>query len=103
MNEAVVTLPTKEQFSEHVDSTFTARLEDGQAFDLQLFKLDTTISNKMQEAFSLLFRVPLDVPPIQNLFHLEHESLGEMDLLLVPIKQKEDCFVFEAVFNRLLV
>lgn len=96
-------LPTKEQFSEHVDSTFKARLDDGQAFDFQFFKLEPAISNSIQESFSLLFRAPLDTPPFQNTFHLEHEKMAPMDLFLVPVRQKEDCFVFEAVFNRLLV
>jgi hypothetical protein len=50
-----------------------------------------------------LFRAPLDAPPFQNMFHLEHEKLGVMDLFLVPVKQKEDCLVFEAVFNHLVV
>lgn len=103
MSETVVTLPTKDQFLEHVDSKFKARLDDGQVFDFHFFKLDTTISNNIQEAFSLLFRAPLEMPPFQNMFHLEHEKLGDMDLFLVPVRKKEDCLVFEAVFNRLLV
>jgi len=103
MSEAVVTLPSKEQFTEHVDSTFKARLEDGQVFDFHFFKLDPKISNNIQEAFSLLFRAPLETPPFQNMFHLEHEKMGAMDLFLVPVRQKDDCLVFEAVFNRLLV
>lgn len=103
MSEACVVLPPKEQFTEHIDSTFKARLEDGQVFDFHLFKLESTISNKVQEAFSLLFRAPLETPPFQNMFHLSHESLGEMDLFLVPVKKKDDCLIFEAVFNKLLV
>ena len=103
MTEAVVTLPSKEQFTEYLDSMFVARLEDGQNFNLQLFRLDSSISNKMQESFSLLFRAPLDTPPFQNTFHIEQEKLGKMDLFLVPVEKKEDCIVFEAVFNRLLV
>lgn len=103
MSEAVVTLPTKEQFSEQVRTTFKGRLDDGQVFDFELFKVESTISNNIQEAFSLLFRAPLEIPPFQNVFHLEHEKMGEMDLFLVPVRQKDDCLVFEAVFNRLLV
>lgn len=103
MHEAVATLPTIEQFTEHLNSTFKGQLDDGQIFDLELFKVESTISNNMQEAFSLLFRAPLDIPPFQNIFHLEHAKIGKMDLFLVPIRQKDDCLVFEAVFNQLLV
>lgn len=101
MYEAIATLPEKGQFLEHLDSTFRARLEDGQVFNLHFYKLDSTISNDIQEAFSLLFRAPLDMPPFQNMFHVEHDKMGEMDLFLVPVSKKDDCLVFEAVFNRL--
>lgn len=103
MGEKLIELPGKDQFSENLDSTFRAKLDDGQAIDFQLFKLETKISNSFQECFSLLFRAPVDAPPFQNMFRLEHDKLGVMDLFLVPIKKKEDCLVFEAVFNRLLV
>jgi hypothetical protein len=98
-----MSLPSKEQFSGQVDSTFKARLDDGSSFELHLFKLETTISNNIQEAFSLLFRAPLDIPPFQNVFQIEHDELGAFELFLVPIKKKDDCLVFEAVFNNLLV
>lgn len=103
MSEAVATLPTKEDFAEHLDSTFKARLEDGQVFDFHLVKLDSTISNNIQEAFSLVFHVPLETPPFQNTFHLEHAKMGAMNLFLVPVNKNDDSLVFEAVFNRLLV
>ena len=98
-----MTLPSKEQFTEYLDSTFVVRLEDGQNFNLQLFRLDSSTSNKMQESFSLLFRAPLDTPPFQNTFHIEQEKLGDMELFLVPVEKKDDCLVFEAIVNRLLV
>lgn len=103
MSEIAVELPTKEQFLENLDSDFRTTLDDGRAFDFRFFRLDTTISNSVQEAFSMLFRAPLDVPPEQGMFHLEHDVLGSFDLFLVPIKQKEDALIFEAVFNRLLL
>lgn len=103
MSETQVELPTKEQFSEQLDSTFRASLDDGQVLDLHFFKLDSTISNSIQEAFSLMFRAPVDAPPFQNMFRLEHDKLGAMDLFLVPVKKEEDGLYYEAVFNRLLV
>jgi hypothetical protein len=103
MSEIKVELPTKEQFSEQLNSTFRANLDDGQVIDLQFFKLESTISNPVQEAFSLMFRAPVDAPPFQNMFRLEHEKLGAMELFLVPVKKKDDGLYYEAVFNRLLV
>lgn len=102
MSEIAVELPTKDQFLENLDSDFRATIDDVGTFDLHFFKLDTTISNSAQEAFSMLFRAPLDTPPEQGTFRFEHDVLGSFDLFLVPIKQKEDALIFEAVFNRLL-
>lgn len=102
MSQIAVELPSKSQFLENLDSDFRATLEDGRTFDLHLFKVETTISTSVQEAFSMLFRAPLDTPAEQGTFHLEHGILGGLDLFLVPIKQKEDALIFEAVFNRIL-
>ncbi len=103
MDQTALQLPTKEQFLEQVDTTFRATSPDGSTFDLHYFKLDPKISNSVQEAFSLLFRAPLDIVPEQGNFHIEHDALGGFDLFMVPVKQKEDALIFEAVFNLLLV
>ncbi len=103
MSETRGELPNKEQFLAHVDSTFRATLDDGQIIDLRFLRLDPGISTPTQESFSLIFKVPLDTPPVQGLFHLEHDKLDAIDLFLVPVNQKEDGLIFEAVINRLLV
>jgi hypothetical protein len=103
MSEPGNELPTREQFSEQLDTVFRADLGDGRVIDLQFFKLDAGVSNSIQEAFSLMFRAPVDAPPVQNIYSLEHDKLGKMDLFLVPIKKRDDGLYYEAVFNHLLV
>ena len=102
MSEIIGKLPSREEFSGQVDSIFQARVSEASVFDLRLVKYDEHVINEVQENFSLLFLAPLDAPPVQNTFRLEHESLGEMDLFLVPVKKDEDGIYFEAVFNRFL-
>ena len=102
MSEKLVELPTRVQFSEQMESIFRAKLDDGQTLDLHLVKVESKTSNAFQECFSLLFHAPLDAPPFQNMFCLEHDKLGVMDLFLVPVEKKDDCLVFEAVFNHLV-
>ncbi len=103
MSEIITKLPTKEDFAEQVNSVFSARLDDvEQVFDFTLLKMKPMISNAIQESFSLVFLAPFDVPPLQNLFNLQHKALGSMNLLLVPFKQEEDGLYFEAVFNNLV-
>ena len=93
--------PSKGEFSRSMDSVFQARDGDGSLFDLRLVKCDELISNSVQENFTLLFRAPVDAPPIQNTYRLESESLGAMDMFLVPVAKDDNGLYFEAVFNQL--
>ncbi len=95
-------LPSKEDFSSALDSIFQVVGTDVPGFDLVLVEVDVLISNEVQENYSLLFRAPIDVPPLQNVYRLEHESLGKMDLFMVPVKQDEDGTYFEAIINLLI-
>lgn len=95
-------LPTLEDFADQLNSDFTVTFEDGTSAGLRLLSADSLISTPTQVSFSLLFRAPLDAPPFQGLFQVKHQSLGSMDLFLVPVKQDEDGLYFEAVFNNLI-
>lgn len=100
-SEQVIELPTQEAFSTQVDTDFVTRLADGRDVAFRFFRLDPGISSKYQESFSLMFRAPLDVPPEQGLYSFRHSALGDLSLFLVPINQKEDHFLYQAVFNHL--
>ena len=102
-HEVPLELPSKDEFSATVDSDFVTRLPDGREVVFHFFKLRPGISNHIQESFSLMFRTPLDVPPVQGMYDFEHPSLGELSLFLVPVGQKEDHFVYESVFNNLKI
>lgn len=49
--------------------------------------------------FSLVFRGPREPVFAQQQFALEHESLGRLDIFLVPVGQADDGVLYEAVFN----
>ena len=95
-------LPTKQEFSDALDSCFQAHIADGPDFDLFLIEFEDIVSNATQENYSLLFRATVDAPPVQNIYRVEHETLGAMDLFLVPVKKDENGLYYQAVFNRLL-
>ena len=94
-------LPDKQGFAGQVDSQFRASLDEGPVFEMSLVKLTEIVCNDVQENFSLLFRSHSDTPPEQGIYRMEHESLGSMDIFLVPVKKDETGLYFEAVFNNL--
>lgn len=95
-------LPSKQDFSDHLNSVFHARSATGDGFDLCLIKFDELVSNSAQENYSLLFRAPADTPPEQGIYRLEHDALSATDIFLVPVKQDGDGLYFEAIFNQLI-
>ena len=92
---------TIETFSEQLNTNFRARLDETDAIEAELIEVTDNGSSPDQERFSLVFRSPRNRPPTQGLYKIEHEKLGEFDLLLVPIRQDKQGLYYEAVFNRL--
>lgn len=92
---------TIQTFSEQLNTNFRFRLSESDVMEAQLIEVKDIGTTPIQEQFSLFFRAPRDRPPLQSLYRVEHEKLGEFDLLLVPIRADAESMYYEAVFNRL--
>lgn len=53
-----------------------------------------------QEQFAVVFRGPNDQFLGQGMRSFEHEQMGRFELLIVPVRQDELGYYYEAVFNR---
>ena len=51
------------------------------------------------ERFSAFFSGPGDRFLSQNTYSIEHDQMGTFALFLVPVKQDQNGFRYEAVFN----
>jgi hypothetical protein len=91
---------TYEMFAKQLNSKFSVRLENGGLIELELIEVEDGRTSG-QERFSLLFRGPLDQFLPQRIHALEHETLGQLGLFLVPVRQEPDGLLYEAIFNRL--
>lgn len=89
-------------YAEQVNSTFHLTTEDSQDFDLELIEIIVSETPSYQEQFSLIFRAPLNMPPEQKMYRLEHDRMGPAEILLVPVSRDQQGLYFEAVFNRLV-
>jgi hypothetical protein len=58
-----------------------------------------TLAASHHEAYSLVFRGAPDLLLDQRIYPLRNQTLGEMELFLVPIGPDEKGMRFEAVFN----
>jgi hypothetical protein len=89
-------------YAEQLNSIFRYVTDDSQTLDLELVNVDVTDTPPDQEQFSLMFRAPPNMPPMQKTYRLEHDRLGTTDIFLVPVSKDQNGLYFEAVFNRFL-
>ena len=92
---------TEKEFSKHVNTKFRVAVE--QPVELELIEVKGYMSKPDEESgmerFSALFRGPSERYLAQQTYSVEHEQMGEFALFLVPVKQDQNGFRYEAVFN----
>jgi|ERR1700686_4242276 len=93
---------TEAEFSKHVRSKFLLKLEQ-QTLELELVEVKGYLPGPNDqtgmERFSIFFTGPRETPLRQSVYPLNHESMGEFEIFLVPIAGDERGFRYEAVFN----
>ena len=87
---------SKELFDPAVGTTFRISAPGVDAVSAELIKITDRNGGLHTTQFSLLFRVPEGGPTEQDLYTLEHEVLGSVQLLLVPVAEAGDGLLFEA-------
>ena len=91
---------TADDFEPHIGTEFRRVADDGHEASLQLVEVNRRGRQwQDRESFSLLFRDPGDVGLAQNLHPLQHETLGELEIFLVPVGRTEAGWEYEAVFT----
>lgn len=97
---------TVESFTGLVGDTFRASGDDEATHDLRLVEAtdhEDRFGRFMPEGsrapFSLVFLGPAEPVMPQAIRRLEHPSLGELEIFLVPIGKNAEGVRYEAVFN----
>ena len=90
-------------FETLVGTAFDVRLGDRNV-SLRLEKAEELPSHSrggrgQSTSFSLLFAGPAGTPLWQGTFRLEHSHAAPADIFIVPVAQKNDTLLYEAVFN----
>ena len=93
---------TERGFSQHIGTNFHVKSADREC-ELELIEVKGYVSQQVEqggmERFSVFFVGPHDPFLPQQVYRLEHESMGEFELFLVPIAGDEKSYRYEAVFN----
>ena len=95
--------PTEEDFRRHVGTKFGVRAETPRPLELELdevrgYRAGANEPARM-ERYSLFFYGPGDLMLPQGTFTLEHPSMGELLLFIVPVGRDDRGFRYEVVFN----
>ena len=91
---------TLEMFSDKVNTTFQMHYGGSQTAALELISATDVGSTPRQMQFSLIFRGPESAPIYQGVYRVDHDTLGPLDLFLVPIGKDSSGVDYQAIFNR---
>ena len=92
---------TEAEFSKHVNTKFRVAIEppvELELTDVKGYPIRESEESGM-ERFSVFFRGPNDRFLEQRTYSFEHDEMGTFDLFLVPVRQDQNGFRYEAVFN----
>lgn len=97
---------TADTFAPSVGETFV--LDDDEAGRLELELRESRLHNPdapaadesgVRAPFSLLFLGPVDPILPQRIYRLEHESVGPIEIFIVPVGRDQSGTTYEAVFG----
>ncbi len=94
-----------EHFAGHVNETFSVALEGAGRAPFVLVEARPlpapaqVMAGMVRTPFSLLFRNASAVLLPQKIYPMQHASLGEFGIFLVPVARDRDGFLYQAVFN----
>ena len=95
-----------QDFEPCLNQVFHIHIGDGGRIDAELVEIRGLTSHTRREdrsPFSLLFRGPAEAFLEQQIFHLENDDLGELDLFLVTLgpdpDDDEQRPLYEAIFT----
>jgi len=91
---------TYEAFAQSLNTKFQVQLEGVSRVDLQLVEVSEVKRSSRQEEFAIVFLGPNDTFLGQGMRQFAHDRIGQFDLFIVPIRQDNRGFYYEAVFNR---
>lgn len=92
---------THDEFSKHANTKFQVQVNENTQVELELITVSELKEYPQQLEFTLEFRGPSDMFLGQGVRNFKHDQMGQFELFIVPIKQDQQGFYYEAIFNNL--
>lgn len=93
---------TPADFHARANETFDLSLGES-SMPLTLTEVQVTpqyaFSGQLRQPFSLIFRSASPVALPQKIYRLKNQTMGEVDIFLVPVGREVQGIVYQAVFN----
>ena len=93
---------TFEEFTKNLNTKFHTQVDETQRVELELAEVSQLKQTSHNEEFAVVFRGPKKIFLGQGMRAFEHDELGKFELFIVPIREDEKGYYYEAVFNRFL-
>ena len=90
---------SQENFSAHLNSEFQIATELGDSVELKLIEVREIQSDS--KAFYMLFLGPYENFLHQHTYKFQHKALGAFELFIVPVGQRDDGYIYQAIFDPL--
>ena len=90
-----------DKFESCLNQAFKLEFE-GHTYPLELVaadRLNSIASGSGDDAFAVVFRGDSQLQLNQQIYRIEHEHLGTMELFIVPIGPDEHGMCYEAIFS----
>ena len=95
---SVSALPSRSDFDACVGSTFRIHASEERKETVKLAEVTTLRTVESREHFSVIFCGGPEQHLPQKIYRMEHETLGTMELFLVPLGPGDQGMLYQAVF-----
>ena len=93
---------TIETFAKRIGNRFALRVRPDATLELELIEatpLGAQSAGRGRAPFSILFRGPLTPVLPQRIYPLAHQTMGSLELFIVPIGPRDGGMVYQAIFT----
>lgn len=93
---------TRDEYAACLNTDFMVEVSPELKVSMKLTEVTELSERFHQQSFSLIFTAPDNTLAGQGQFSVEHETLGTIELFMVPIGKDSKGMLFQSLFNKLM-